>query len=187
MFNIDTPRDYLAKLEADFADFMKEPGSARLALNCAVTAYHLHDWVWCDWLKNDQSTRQALGIGKKKGDFVAWIERKCVWFLWIQEAANGTKHSQNPSFNAIRVSMLPFARELPNAGSEDSHWDGPMPFVTDGTEVLLIDNGPEAGEHHRWMLAGTLLYVVVRFWREFFERYAPPVPPEDSTIVVAAS
>ena len=61
-----------------------------------------------------------------------------------------------------------------------------MPFITDGTEVLLIDNGPEAGEH-RWMLAGTLLFVVVQFWREFFEGYAPPVPPEDSSIVVAVS
>ncbi len=53
-----------------------------------------------------------------------------------------------------------------------------MPFITGDTEVLLIDTGPEA-EEHRWMLVGELLYVVVRFWREFFERYAPPVPPEE--------
>jgi hypothetical protein len=186
MFNIVTSRDYLAKLEADFADFMKEPGSARLAVNCAVTAYHLHEWVWRDWLKNDQSTRQALGIAKDRRDFLAWIGRACVWFLCIQEVANGTKHSLNPSFKAMRVSLLPSARELPNAGFEDSHWDGPMPFITGDAENLLIDNGPEAGEH-RWMLAGTLLFVVVQFWREFFERYAPPVPPEDSTIVPTVS
>jgi len=30
MFNIVTSRAYLAKLEADFADFMKERGSERL-------------------------------------------------------------------------------------------------------------------------------------------------------------
>ena len=63
-----------------------------------------------------------------------------------------------------------------------SHWDGPMPFITGDTEVLLVDNGPEA-EEHRWMPVGQLLYVVVRFWLEFFEGYAPAVPPEDSTIV----
>ena len=33
------------------------------------------------------------------------------------------------------------------------------------------------------MPVGQLLYVVVRFWLEFFEGYAPAVPPEDSTIV----
>jgi len=186
MFNIVTSRDHLAELEADFADFLTEPGSARRARHCAVTAYHLHEWVWGDWLKDDQSTREALGIGNKKGDFVAWIERVCVWFLMIQELANGVKHPRKMSFEARRVCLLPSARELPNAGFEDSHWDGPMPFITDGTEVLLIDYGPEAGEH-RWMLAGQLLYVVVQFWREFFARYAPPVPPQGSTVIAAAS
>jgi hypothetical protein len=33
------------------------------------------------------------------------------------------------------------------------------------------------------MLVGQLIYVVVRYWLEFFERYAAAVPPEDSTIV----
>jgi hypothetical protein len=186
MFNIVTPRDHLAELEAQFADFMKEPGSPRLARNCALTAYHLHEWVWDAWLENDELRRQALGIGNRKRDFVAWIERKCVWFLFIKELANGTTHPKNLSFEARKVSLLPFARNLPNAGFEDSHWDGPMPFITDGTEVLLIDFGPEAGEH-RWMLAGQLLNVVVRFWREFFNIFAPPVPPESPPIAAAAS
>jgi len=34
MFEINTSRDFLAKLEADFADFEKEPRPARSALNC---------------------------------------------------------------------------------------------------------------------------------------------------------
>ena len=100
----------------------------------------------------------------------------------IQELATGTKHSQNLSFKTMRVSLLLSARKLPNAGFEDSHWDGPMPFITGDMEVLLVDNGPEA-EEHRWMPVGQLLYVVFRFWLEFFEGYAPAVPPEDSTIV----
>jgi hypothetical protein len=182
MFGITTSREFLAKLEGDFADFMQEPGSGRLALNCAVTAYHLHDWVWREWLKNDKATRQALGIGKHKREFLAWIDRACVWFIWIQELATGAKHFEPTSFKARHVSLLPEARNLPNAGAEDSHWDGPMPFFTDGTELLLIDNGPEAGDvHDRYMPAAMLLEVVVRFWREFFEKYAPPLHPEAST------
>ena len=30
MFSIDTSRDFLAKLEADFADYAREPGSGRV-------------------------------------------------------------------------------------------------------------------------------------------------------------
>ena len=57
-----------------------------------------------------------------------------------------------------------------------------MPYLTAGPDVLLIDNGPEAGEvHNRYMPAAMLLEVVVRFWREFFEKYAPPLNPEAST------
>jgi hypothetical protein len=48
----------------------------------------------------------------------------------IEELASGTKYSQNLSFKMTRVSLLPSARKLPNAGFEDSHWDGPMPFIT---------------------------------------------------------
>ena len=48
----------------------------------------------------------------------------------IEELASGTKYSQNLSFKMTRVSLLPSARKLSNAGFEDSHWDGPMPFIT---------------------------------------------------------
>jgi len=182
MFDIINSRDFLAKLEADFAEYAKEPGSGRLALNCAITAYQLHEWVWRDWLKNDEPTRQALGIGKDRRKFLAWIDRACVWFIWIQELATGAKHSLPVSFKARRVRLLPEAQNLPNAGAEDSHWDGPMPYLTAGPDVLLIDNGAEAGEvHSRYMPAAMLLEVVVRFWRDFFEKYAPPLNLEAST------
>ena len=73
---------------------------------------------------------------------------------------------------SMRVSMLPFAFDQPNAGFDESHWDGPLPFLTGTTSFLLIDFGPEAAEH-RWMLAAYLPEIVARFWREFFELYAP--------------
>lgn len=173
IFGIVTARDFLDKLEADFIDFEREPGSGRLALNCALTAYHMHEWVWGDWLKKSSPVRTALGIGKGKGDFLAWIDRHCIWFLWIQGLANGTKHTTPQSFQALRVSRLPFSFDAPGAGWDEGAWDGPMPFVVGGDVLLLIDNGPDAGEH-RWMPVGMLLNAVVRFWRQFFAQYAPP-------------
>jgi hypothetical protein len=53
MFDITTCRELYQKLKADFDDFAKERDSARLALICIITAYHLHKWVRGDCLKSD--------------------------------------------------------------------------------------------------------------------------------------
>jgi hypothetical protein len=74
MFDMTTSRDFLWKLEADFDDFMKKPHSVRLAVNCALTAYHLYEWVWGDWLKTDYATWKSLGI-RDKESFLAWIDQ----------------------------------------------------------------------------------------------------------------
>jgi hypothetical protein len=74
MFDITTCWDFHRKVKADFDDFAKEQDSARLALNCIITAYHLHEWVWGDRLKNDFAVWKQLGI-RDKGSFVGWIER----------------------------------------------------------------------------------------------------------------
>jgi hypothetical protein len=180
MFSIDTSRDFLAKLEADFTDYAKEPGSGRLALNCAMTACHLHEWVWGDWLKTDYTVWKTLGI-RDLETFLAWIDRTCPWFQVIQGLTNGAKHFvRNQPVQALRVGAPPFMLDTPGAGFDEGHLDGPMPYVSGGKEFLLFDFGPEAAEH-RWMPAATLLERVVRFWREFFEKYAPPPHSETST------
>ena len=46
MFDLVTAHDFYAMLVEDFDDFMAEPHSARRAVHCAITAYHLLDWVW---------------------------------------------------------------------------------------------------------------------------------------------
>ena len=172
MFGIDTSRDLLAKLEADFADYAKEPASGRLALNCAMTAYHMHEWVWGDWLKTDNAVRKALGI-RDVETFLAWIDRECPWFPVVQGLTNGAKHFiPNQPVQALRVGAPPLILDTPGCGLGEGALDGPIPYVTDGKEFLLLDFGPEAAEY-RWIPAAMLLEVVVRFWREVFEKYAP--------------
>jgi hypothetical protein len=170
MFDITTSRDFLEKLEADFDDFMKEPRSARLALNCALTAYHLHEWVWGDWLKTDYARWKTLRI-RDKDSFLAWIDTACPWFSTIQELANGTKHfGSAPSFSTEFVVSPPYT-----LGEPAAEWDegAPKPYVADGGKGhLLLDYGTGGGEH-RWKTADSLIDAVVRFWREFFFRYHP--------------
>lgn len=174
MFDIITAGDFLEKLEADFDDFMKEPHSARHALNCAITAYHLHEWVWGDWLKTDYATWRTLGI-RDKDSFLAWIDKACVWFKTIQDLANGAKHFGSfENFKAERVGAPPFMLDELGAGCDEGAWDGPAPFIAEsqGASCLLIDYVESTGTY-KLRTAAALLDVVVRFWREFFSRYHP--------------
>ena len=93
MFNIQTASDFCSMLVEDFDDFVKEPHSARRAMHCAITAYHLNEWVWGDWLAKDKAARDTLGItAHDKKLFLRWIDRQCVWFRIAQDLANGTNH-----------------------------------------------------------------------------------------------
>ncbi len=92
MFDIVTSLDFYAALVQDFDDFMDNQSSSRHALYCAITAYLLHEWVWGDWLGNDHDTWKTLGI-RDKESFLAWVDRACPWFAFIQSLANGAKHS----------------------------------------------------------------------------------------------
>ena len=91
MFDITNSLGFYKKLLADVADLQEHPDSARLAVNCAVTAYHLHEWVWGDWLKTDHAAWKKLGIRDKKG-FLDWLDAHAPWFQTVQMLANGSKH-----------------------------------------------------------------------------------------------
>jgi hypothetical protein len=167
------------KLEADFEDFEKAPHSARIALSCALSAYHLHEWVWGDWLKSNSALQRALGIESRASKdrrlgFLKFIEGACPWFLTIQEIATGAKHFCRPSFETLQVGAVPFIFDIPNAGFDEGAFDGPLPYDRDMAYNgrLLLDYGPGA-DSHRYYPVLTIFDAVVRFWREFFARYHP--------------
>lgn len=157
MFDLITSTDFYAALVQDFDDFMAEPHSARRALHCAITAYHLREWVWKDWLKDDEAVKKVLGISNEKA-FIKWINGACVWFSFVRDLANGTKHFiQDQGFETMLIG---------------GYGEGPFGVGSYGQGYLLIDYG-EGGEEHRWQPAVCLLEVVVRFWRNFFRAYRP--------------
>jgi hypothetical protein len=180
MFDLNTSHDFYAMLVDDFDDYMAEPHSARRALHCAITAYHLPEWVWSDWLKKDLVVQKELGIRNKKDAFLSWVDRNCVGFKNIRDLANGSKHFRpNQGFETKRVTAAPFCFDQLNAGFDQGSFDRPMPYVNNsqasgagGKGSLLIDHGQDAGDH-RWMTAASLLEMAVRFWREFFDKYRP--------------
>lgn len=157
MFDITNSNDFYATLVQDFDDFMQDQSSARLALHCAISAYHLHEWVWGDWLKEDYATRRALEV-RDIDSFRARIEEACPWFSTIQSLAIGTKHFvRDQGFESKLIA---------------GYGAGPYGMGPFGQSYLLIDFGEDAAEH-RFYTAAALLEVVVRFWRDFFKKYRP--------------
>ena len=89
MFDIVTCRDFLAKLNADFDDFLKQQDSARLAL--IASSPHTTFTNGCGATETDHAVWKQLGI-RDRETFIASIERECPGFKTIQDLANGAKH-----------------------------------------------------------------------------------------------
>lgn len=158
MFDVSTARDFYAILVEDFDEYFAEAHSARRAMHCALTAYHLHEWVWAEISKSPDILTKLEISKRDKGQFLKWIDGACVYFPMVQELANGTKHFAHGDGTKTM---------LVGGWGQGPYGVGPF-----GKGYLLIDYGEGAGEH-RWQTALTLLEVVVRFWRDFFLRYLP--------------
>jgi hypothetical protein len=156
LFGITTADDFFAKLEADYVDFKAQPDSARLALNCIITAYHLHEWVWGRWLKSDTEAKQKIGIADK-GSFITWLDGHWPGFTVVQELTNGAKHLKTMEKVKDTDLIAGFGR-------------GPYGVGPYGSSYLLIDYGDNTAPQ-RWNTAETLLDEALAFWRKFFNTY----------------
>ncbi|MGT2437805.1 hypothetical protein ACU4GH_20530 [Bradyrhizobium betae] len=160
MFDINNASDFYQKLLEDFDDFMDRLHSARHAMNCAIAAHHMADWVWGDFVKSDAALKARLGV-KDKAEFMAWIDSKTIWYQVVQSISNGSKH---------------FIRENAKVTQTVEGWGeggwGPGPF---GMPHLAIELSPTAPKN---MEVSMLLEVVIRFWRDFLTQYGPynPLP-----------
>jgi hypothetical protein len=151
MFDIITSRDFFSKLEADFIDFKDQPDSTRHALNCIITAYHLYEWVWGDWLKIDHATWRKLSVQSKE-TFKDWLKREWPGFAVLEGLTSGAKHF-------IRKTS-PETKRVAGFGS------GPYGIGPYEKPYLLIDYGADKPE--RWQTAEHLIDDSLAFWRRFF-------------------
>lgn len=65
MLDVRTHIYFYEMLVDDFDDFMKEQHSARRAFHCILEAYHLREWVWHDWLENDDAARKRSALRER--------------------------------------------------------------------------------------------------------------------------
>jgi hypothetical protein len=91
MFDLSDSVAFFNKMVEDFNDLSDSPDSSRHAINCAITGFHLAEWIWGDWLQNDYETLRTLGI-RDKSSFIQWVHDNQPWFAVVQDITNGSKH-----------------------------------------------------------------------------------------------
>lgn len=83
-FDIKSSEDFFNKLIEEFNDLQNDPLSSRHAINCAMTAWHLTDWIYWEF-----------GLDKKYPklpDFQKNIKVECESLRIMQDITNGSKH-----------------------------------------------------------------------------------------------
>lgn len=91
MFDIKNSRDFYSKCLDDYMSLLQTPTYAGFAINCALSTYHLSEWIWGDWLKTDERIKAKLGI-RTCDEFKRWVDKNCRYFETVQSVANGSKH-----------------------------------------------------------------------------------------------
>ena len=154
MFGITSARSFFEKARSDFARVEADIADPVAAMNCILSLYHLHEWVWARWLKGRHEVQTGLGIGNSKGAFVAWLDQNCPHFTLLQELTNGTKHC---------------APVHSSTGCVAGWGRGPYDIGPYDAPYLLIDMGDEGlPDDERYLIARTVLRDIMDFWAGFF-------------------
>jgi hypothetical protein len=93
-FNIRTSKEFLAKLREDYDELLVNKLSSRIALNCAMTSWHLSDWIFHEYESPNDPSYEKL----KK--FQRALKSKCPSLQVMHDLANGTKHFKLTNHNA---------------------------------------------------------------------------------------
>lgn len=102
-FGIISSRQFFEKMLAEFDDFDKNPISGRFAINCAINSWHLTDWTFNEYFKNDSKYCDKEKEKTKKGKLYCLIipglriyqdelKKKCPELKYMEEICNGSKH-----------------------------------------------------------------------------------------------
>lgn len=154
-FDIQTAHEFLAKLHDERDAVEANLTSARHAINAAMTAYHLIEWVWGLHVKPAPSLQSTLSVTSSK-EFREYCLRQCPELETMQCVCEGSKHLGTSGKN-VKSTQL-------KGGAFDSSFDKSFDISrlqldkTDGS-TSYFDNELEA---------------VVTFWDSFFASHLSP-------------
>ena len=93
-FGIVNSRGFYNKLLEEYQDFDKYYPSARFAMNCAVTSWHMTDWVFEQCYKTDSRFQFDKRAVQQNGlaRFQEFMISKCDELKYMRDISNGAKH-----------------------------------------------------------------------------------------------
>ncbi|WP_458626445.1 hypothetical protein [Winogradskyella sp. PC D3.3] len=99
-FEIDTSQKLFNKLMEEYSDFDKSHLNPRFAMNAAIDSWHLTDWTYQEFYKDDIRFQNSEKTDKKgKTRFIPgillyqqFIIKQCPELEYMRLITNGTKH-----------------------------------------------------------------------------------------------
>lgn len=141
-FDIKTSEDFLKKLLEDYSDYLIDRTSSRIALNCAMTAWHLTEWIYNEY---NQSTSVKLP------QFQSSLKQQCPSLQIMHDLANGTKHylltKHTPTIKETELHKGVFSKQF----SRQFDVSALKMELNDGTKMYFEDE----------------IKIVVEFWKNY--------------------
>ena len=131
-FNIRTTNDLFNKLLEEYKEFLKNSTSSRHAINCALTAWHLIDWIY----HNDHELSKKYSELK---EFQQELKSLCPSLQIMHDIANGSKHNSLKWHKPIIKETRLYKGSFSNDFSRDFDISSLDIELTDGTKIYFED------------------------------------------------
>lgn len=168
-FGLTSPLDLIGKLEREIGrlgaseepDSVDHKNQADHAINCALTAWHISDWVFVSGLKTDTVSANSLGNFQKQ------LIDDCSDLGICKDLANGSKHFKIDRPEQSNVSQTSNRKTVGGGITKSLSKPLVRPLVsslTGGHTVLLVEVSMKNGGRVK---AITLFENVLSYWQEF--------------------
>lgn len=152
MFDIEDSIGFYRLMVENYDDFVENSGSSRHAINCAISAYHIAEWIWGDWLHSDYAVWRKLAGVRDRDSFKAWIDQETPFFTVVKDLANGSKH---------------FASKIRRTKSTGTYVDND--YVEPGYQEQYLEVEVDGS----WIEAIIVVEEMVVFWERFLKTHRP--------------
>ena len=148
-FDILSSDDLYDKLEFEFSEFSKSKSSSYCAINYAMTAWHIIDWLYNE---EKESSSSHIKFDKFREDIV----EDCKSLLIMGDIANGTKHAVVTRYKPV----IQNSKVKPGLFEQGLFAEG----LFEGDKLIIeLDNGEVVPFE-------SIVIETMNFWKKFFNR-----------------
>jgi len=162
-FAITTAHDLYCKLKREHTRFQGQTANSDFAWNCAVTAWHLREWVWKERLSIHPGEDVNLfgRTFRTSEEFYAELNRRCPNYKLMGDLCNGSKH-----FNLDRIGTVQSTTTKRGAMFDEAMFNE-VAFNEGPYLEICLDDGS-------LVRFGDVLSQVVALWDDVFKNEPCP-------------